>query len=40
MSGEEDRQKFENSYKKNTTITMIVIAVALIIVYALIRAYK
>lgn len=40
MSSEEDQHKFEDSYKRNTTITLIVVAVALIVVYALIRAYK
>ena len=40
MSSEEDQHKFEDSYKKNTTIIMILVAVVLVVVYALIRAYK
>lgn len=40
MSGEEDQNKFEDSFKKKTTITMILVAVVLVVVYALIRAYN
>ena len=40
MSSEENQNKFEDSFKKKTTITMILVSVALVVIYALIRAYK
>ena len=40
MSGNEDQNKFEESFKKKTTIAMIVVSVVLVVLYALLRSYN
>ena len=40
MSGNEDQNEFEESFKKKTTITMVMVSVVLVVLYVLIMAYK
>ncbi len=40
MSSEDKQIKDEETFKKKATITMILVTVALIVIYAMIRIYK